>query len=140
MREVTVTGGPNMGSVIKFEQEYLYRGTNFNEFEEQIKKNNGFYCGCNDEYYGMGTFVALNIDGTVMYCSQNKPLLLAVRHEQYKIDTPHSEEGWVIKGLISLEDILLVTTEEILLKACPDFFSLSEKSQKYVKLKTGIMN
>lgn len=56
---------------IEVEQDYLFRGTSFNEFKARCDKNNGLYCGSDDKYWGMSTFVALNINGVVSYCHQN---------------------------------------------------------------------
>lgn len=69
----------------------------------------------------------------------DRPLLLAINYEPYEIIIPQ-DEGWVISGLIKPEDIILVTSEEILLKVYPDFRKYDQETQKRVKLRLGILD
>ncbi|MBI5393654.1 hypothetical protein HZA96_07345 [Candidatus Woesearchaeota archaeon] len=65
MRTHIIDNGPNLGSIITINQDFLFRGTNYLTFRKQISDKT--YCGSEDEMYGMSTFVALNIEGVIHY-------------------------------------------------------------------------
>ena len=67
MRELIIDCGPNSGRVVKLDQDYLFRGTSHKKFMERIAGRD-YYCGSEDDEYGLSTFVATNIDGAVSYC------------------------------------------------------------------------
>jgi len=165
MRIHVVDNGPNRGYVVRIDQKYLFRGTNYVSFNEHVIDR--YYCGSEDEFYGMSTFVGSNIDGVVQYCWHpdirlsgrvveicddnvlfensdgtrvylgNRPILLAIAHQKYTLKSPLGE-GLVIPEKISLDDIVIVKTDKDLLKVLPRNSNLDAKAMEKVKRRAGI--
>lgn len=146
MRIHIVDGGPNSGSIIKINQEFLFRGTDYVSFQEHIKDGN--YWGSDDAMYGLSTFVATNVDGASSYCGcnpsslyvGNRPLLLAIAHKKYPLRSPDAAEGFLIIGKISLDDIVIVKTDKDLLNVLPPFNDLGAVTIQEIKRRAGIIS
>lgn len=158
----------NIGRLIKINQEFLFRGTNYKSFQKNVE--NGYHWGSYNERYEFFTFVASNIDGAVSYCGTkldllkgkvaaiydddvvfrnidgtytyigNRPILLAIAHEKYPLEFPVAEEGLVIPGKISLDDIVIIKTEKDLLSVLPPHDNLGAITIQKIKRKAGIFS
>ena len=138
MRTHVVDGGPNLGSIIEINQEFLFRGTDYTSFQEHVEDGN--YWGSNDKNFGLSTLVAMNIDGASRYCGRNKPVLLAIAHEKYPLRSPEAAEGFIIPGKISLDDIVIVKTDKDLLNVLPPLNNLGAITIQEIKRRAGIVD
>ncbi|MBI2207870.1 hypothetical protein HYU50_00065 [Candidatus Woesearchaeota archaeon] len=167
MRIHAVDNGPNFGSVITINQDFLFRGTDYVSFKKHVVDRS--YWGSEDKVYGLSTFVASNIDGVINYCRGmpyglssrvaaiydddivfrnidgtytylgNRPILLAIAHEKYPLLSP-ADEGLVILGKISLDDIVIIKTERDLLNVLPLPNNLGTITLQEIKRRAGIFS
>jgi len=166
MRTYVVGPGLNAGYVVKINQKFLFRGTEYSTFQKRIE--NGEYCGSDDAPFGPSTFVAANINGAVAYCGcklnnlfesvaaicdddiiiknengiyeyiGDRPILLAIEHEKYHLQSPDSAEGTIITEKISLDDIVIIKTEKDLLNVLPSNHNLEDAAIQKIKRTVGI--
>jgi hypothetical protein len=167
MRVHVVDGRFNFGCRIEINQDFLFRGTNYKSFKDCIK--GGKYWTWDDPRYGLSTWVATNIGGAVSYAGcgtgtmpgtitaiyddglifrdskgkygylDNRPLLLAIAHAKYKLGSP-DDEGFLIVGEVSLDDIVIVKTEKDLYKVLPLDSNFDAAEIQRIKSGVGIFS